>query len=95
MLSAAEAGGNGTGTGIGGGGGKDMFILFQGRMTKSMRLGGGGRFRKLMMSFRRRGYNATSARRLSAFIGRRKYGRKRFALLAARGRKRYRLRRRR
>jgi len=51
---------------------------------KSMRPGGGGRFQKL----RRKGMSGA----LAAHIGRKKYGKKRFQKMAARGRKRARKR---
>jgi hypothetical protein len=49
-------------------------------MARKPRLGSGGRFRKLVKSGK--------SRALAAYIGRKKYGAKRFAKLAARGRKR-------
>lgn len=47
---------------------------------KSMRLGGGGRFAKLARK--------VHSKALAAWIGRRKYGKRRMAKMAARGRRR-------
>jgi len=52
------------------------------------RPGQGGRFRALVRVLQARGYSAESARRIAAAIGRRKYGAKRMAQWAARGRRR-------
>lgn len=54
---------------------------------KTPRLGSGARFRRLTASLRTRGARNPAA--LAAWIGRRKYGRARFAALATRGRKRH------
>jgi hypothetical protein len=51
---------------------------------KTMEVGGGGRFAKLKASLGRRG--AKNPGGLAAAIGRKKYGRKGFARLGARGR---------
>ncbi len=53
---------------------------------KSMRPGGGGRFKKLTAKLRKRG--AKNPRALAAWIGRRRYGKRRFQKMAARGRRR-------
>lgn len=55
-------------------------------MAKSMRVGGGGRFARLVGALRRRGVR--SPRALAAWIGRKKYGKGRFARMAAAGRRR-------
>lgn len=47
---------------------------------KSMRLGGGGRFAKLAKK--------VGSKRLAAYIGRKKYGKKKMASMAAKGRRR-------
>ena len=49
-------------------------------MAKSMALGGGGRFAKLAKK--------TGSKRLAAWIGRKKHGKKKFQELAAKGRRR-------
>jgi hypothetical protein len=53
--------------------------------TRSMRLGGGGRFKRLEGQLDRKGVQDPAA--LAAWIGRRKYGSARFNKLAAKGRK--------
>jgi hypothetical protein len=54
---------------------------------KSMRLGKGGRFKKLAAKLaKRRGVK--NPRALAAAIGRKRYGKKRFQKMAARGRRR-------
>lgn len=53
---------------------------------KSMRLGGGGRFKKLVGKLKRKGVRNPKA--LAAFIGRKKYGKKRMSKMAAAGRRR-------
>lgn len=54
---------------------------------KSMRPGGGGRFARLKRRLsKRKGVRTPGA--LAAWIGRRKYGKKRFQKMAAKGRKR-------
>ncbi len=54
-------------------------------MGKSMKLGGGGRFQKLKNKLAKRGYSDPAA--LAASIGRKKYGAKKMASMAAKGRK--------
>ena len=49
---------------------------------KSMRLGGGGRFQKLTGQLRRKGYSKEAADAAAAAIGRRKYGKRKFARLS-------------
>ena len=51
---------------------------------KSMRLGGGGKYEKLVNSLRANG--ADDPRALAAWIGRKKYGKAKFQALAAKGR---------
>lgn len=53
---------------------------------RSMKIGGGGRFRRLTKSLRKKGVRNPKA--LAASIGRKKYGKKRYQRMAARGRKR-------
>jgi len=55
-------------------------------MTKRMRPGGGGRFAKLKGKLAHKGIRNPGA--VAAKIGREKYGKKRFAKMAAKGRKR-------
>ena len=50
-----------------------------------MRLGGGGRFKRLTKELEKEG--ATDPGALAAWIGRKKYGSKKFAKLAAAGRR--------
>lgn len=54
---------------------------------KSMRLGGGGRFQKLEASIAKRG-GVKNPAAVAASIGRKKYGGKKMAKMAAAGRKR-------
>ena len=54
---------------------------------KSMKLGGGGRFAKLEKSIAARG-GVKDAAAVAASIGRKKYGAKKMATMAAKGRKR-------
>lgn len=54
---------------------------------RKARLGSGRRFKRLEGKLRRRG--ARNPRALAAYIGRKKYGKRRFQKLAARGRKRH------
>ena len=49
-------------------------------MAKSMKPGGGGRFAKLSKK--------VGSKALAAYIGRKKYGKKKFQAMAAKGRKR-------
>lgn len=52
---------------------------------KSMKLGGGGRFAKLKKELAKKG--ASSPGGLAAYIGRQKYGKKKMASMAAKGKK--------
>ena len=54
-------------------------------MSKSMKLGGGGRFKKLKDKLGKKGAKNPAA--LAAHIGRNKYGNKKMASMAASGRK--------
>lgn len=54
---------------------------------KSMKLGGGGRFAKLKAALAKRG-DISDPGALAAWIGRKKYGKKKFQKMAAKGRKR-------
>ena len=60
-------------------------------MARKPKLGTGARFRALVRKLRARG--AKNPRALAAYIGRNKYGKKRFQQLAAKGRKRKRRKR--
>lgn len=53
-------------------------------MDKSMALGGGGRFAKLKGQLAKKGASNPGA--LAAYIGRKKYGSKKMASMAAKGR---------
>lgn len=55
-------------------------------MAKSMKLGGGGRFAKLKGQLAKKGVRNPAA--VAASIGRKKYGAKKMASMAAKGRKR-------
>lgn len=55
------------------------------KKAASMRLGAGGRFKKMKRELAARGAQDPAA--LAAWIGRRKYGGKRFAKMAAAGRR--------
>lgn len=55
--------------------------------SRSMKLGGGGRFAKLKRSLMREGKSADSAEAIAASVGRKKYGSKRFQRLSLAGRK--------
>lgn len=55
---------------------------------KSMALGGGGRFRKLVNKLEKQGKSAESAKAIAASIGRKKYGDAKMQKMAAAGRKR-------
>jgi len=57
-------------------------------MAKSMRPGGGGRFAKLTKSLEAKGKSAGAAKAIAAAAGRKKYGKKKFQSMAAKGRKR-------
>ena len=54
---------------------------------KSMKLGGGGRFAKLKASIAAKG-NVEDPGAVAAMVGRKKYGAKKMASMAAKGRKR-------
>jgi len=56
-------------------------------MGKSMKLGGGGRFKKLVKSLKSKGKSAGSAAKIAASIGRKKYGGKKMASMAKKGKK--------
>jgi len=56
------------------------------RYKATGRVGTGQRFRKLTAALRKRG--AKNPKALAAWIGRKKYGKKRFQQMAARGRRR-------
>lgn len=55
---------------------------------KTMRPGGGGRFKKLVGKLKKQGKSASSAKKIAAAVGRRKFGAKRMAKFSAQGRKR-------
>jgi hypothetical protein len=55
---------------------------------KSMRPGGGGRFQKMVEGMTGKGMSEERARGIAAAAGRRKYGKKRFQKMAARGARR-------
>ena len=55
-------------------------------MTKSMKLGGGGRFKKLKAKLTKQGAKNPAA--LAASIGRKKYGNNKMTAMAADGKKR-------
>jgi hypothetical protein len=57
------------------------------QMAKSMKLGGGGRFQKLKNEIKKEGKSEGSAKAIAASIGRKKYGAKKMASMAAKGRK--------
>jgi hypothetical protein len=57
-------------------------------MAKSMRLGGGGRFAKLVSKLKAQGKSASSARKIAAAVGRKRYGKKKMAKWSVAGRKR-------
>ncbi len=50
--------------------------------------GSGKNFKKLVSDLKKKGYSEDSARRIAAAVGRRKYGKKKFQAMAAKGRKR-------
>jgi len=52
-----------------------------------MKLGGGGRFKKLVKKLKSQGKSAGSAAAIAASIGRKKYGAKKFASLSKKGKK--------
>ena len=49
------------------------------------KLGSGARFKKLTKKLMKRGHTAKSAKAIAAYIGRKKYGKKRFQRLAKKG----------
>lgn len=55
---------------------------------KPLKPGGGGRFQRLKDQLMAEGKSAESAERIAAAIGRKKYGAKKMAKWAAKGRKR-------
>jgi len=55
-------------------------------MAKSMKPGGGGRFSKLTGQLKKKGVK--NPRALAAWIGRKKYGKKKFQRMAVTGKKR-------
>lgn len=55
---------------------------------KSLKPGGGGRFKKLTDSLKKSGKSATSAKKIAAAIGRKKYGPSKMSKMAAAGRRR-------
>ena len=55
---------------------------------KSMRLGGGGRFAKLVDDFKKKGKSEKQAKALAAAIGRKKYGKEKMKKMATAGKKR-------
>ncbi len=55
---------------------------------KSMRLGGGGRFQKLVDDLKKKGKTEKQAKALAAVIGRKKYGKAKMKKMAAAGKKR-------
>ena len=57
-------------------------------MKKSIKLGGGGRFAKVVASIKKSGKSEKSAKAIAAVVGRKKYGAKKMASMAAKGRKR-------
>ncbi len=54
-------------------------------MAKSMKLGGGGRFKKLTDTLQSEGKSVKSAKAIAAAVGRKKYGAKKMASMAAKG----------
>jgi hypothetical protein len=57
-------------------------------MAKSMKLGGGGRFQKLTRKLEASGKSANAAKAIAASAGRKKYGAKKMASMAAAGKRR-------
>lgn len=55
---------------------------------KSKKLGGGGRFQALTNKLEKQGKSAESAKAIAASVGRKAYGAKKMASMAATGRKR-------
>jgi hypothetical protein len=56
-------------------------------MSKSMKPGGGGRFAKLVSHLEGKGKSEESAKAIAASAGRAKYGAKKMAQFAAKGKK--------
>lgn len=56
-------------------------------MAKKAPLGSGGRFKALTNKLEKQGKSASSAKAIAASIGREKYGSKKMASMAAKGRK--------
>lgn len=54
---------------------------------KSMKLGGGGRFEKLVKSIESKGKNVKDAKAIAASIGIKKYGQEKMTQMAKAGRK--------
>ena len=55
---------------------------------KSLRPGGGGKFARMVDAMKRKGVPTKNAKAMAAAMGRKKYGTRRFATMAAKGRKR-------
>jgi hypothetical protein len=55
---------------------------------KSLKLGGGGKFARMVDALKKKGKNPASAAAIAAAVGRKKYGKKKFQKMAATGRKR-------
>ncbi len=55
---------------------------------RSLKLGSGGRFQRLVDKLRGQGKSKESAQKIAAMVGRKKLGKARFQKLAAKGRKR-------
>lgn len=54
-------------------------------MSKSMKLGGGGRFEKLKEALKKQGKSEESAKAITASIGRKKYGNAKMNQMAQKG----------
>ena len=61
-------------------------IMKPGNKKKKPKLGSGKRFKQLTSKLKKKG--AKNPKALAAFIGRKKYGKKKMAAMAAKGRKR-------
>lgn len=57
-------------------------------MPKKPKLGSGGRFKALTKKLEKSGKSKSSAKAIAASIGRKKYGAKKMAKMAAKGRRR-------
>lgn len=55
-------------------------------MSKSMKPGGGGRFKSLVAELRGQGKSKDAAEAIAASIGRRKYGNAKFSKMSQKGR---------